>query len=192
MQDRATPGPAVPPPPWTCRLTAVVRLRVSGRRLTALAVVSYAETPVGPYGEALLAELRLPLRITVPWIVVDSAASAVAGRQLWGLPKAETSLDLQLGQRDHPQAVVHLTASDDLRLHARAIGPRVPVAGAAVLAQPGRGPARLRFRGRARPALVRVAGGPAAGPGPGVVLDGVLHLAAPRSGPSAGSATLGA
>jgi hypothetical protein len=169
-----------PPPPWTCRLSAVVRVGLGRRRLTALAVVAYAETPVGPYGEALLAELPLPLRITVPWIVVDSAASAAGGRQHWGLPKTETRLDLQLGlDRDSQHARV-ATTPDDLRLHARALGPRVPVLGAAVLAQPGRGPAVLRFRGRARPALVRVAGGPSAGTGPGAVLDGVLRLTAPR------------
>ncbi len=84
----------MPAPPWTCRLVAVVRLGVRRGRLTALAAVSYAETPVGPYGEALLAELRLPLRVlrlrvphvrvTVPWIVVDSAASAAGGRRHWG------------------------------------------------------------------------------------------------------------
>jgi hypothetical protein len=172
--------PDLPPPPWTCRLCAVVRLGVTGRRPTALAVVAYAETPVGPYGEALLAELRLPLRLSVPWIVVDSAASAAGGRQHWGLPKTTTDLDLALDlQRDSQHAVV-ATTSGDLRLRARALGPRVPVVGAAVLAQPGRGPARLRVRGRARPALVRVTGGPSAGAGPGAVLDGVLHLAPPR------------
>lgn len=173
------PGPA-PPPPWTCRLCAVVRLGVGRRCLTALAVVAYAETPVGPYGEALLAELRLPLRLTVPWIVVDSAASAAAGREHWGLPKVQTRLELDLGlDRDHLRAGAS-TAPDDLRLGARAFGPSVPVVGAAVLAQPGRGPAPLRFRGRARAAFVRVTGGPSAGAGPGAVLDGVLHLSAPR------------
>ena len=171
---------APPPPPWTCRLSAVVRLGLRRRRLTALAVVAYAETPVGPYGEALLAELRLPLRITVPWIVVDSAASAAGGRQHWGLPKTLTRLDLQLDPDRGAQEARVTTAPDDLRLRARAAGPRLPVLGAAVLAQPGRGPAVLRFRGRARPALVRVTGGPSAGTGPGAVLDGVLHLAAPR------------
>jgi hypothetical protein len=171
---------APPPPPWTCRLSAVVRLGRRRRGLTALAVVAYAETPVGPYGEALLAELRLPLRISVPWIVVDSAASAAGGQQHWGLPKAVTEVDLEVGlDRDRQRARVS-HPPDDLRLHARAVGPRLPVLGAAVLAQPGRGPAALRFRGRARPAVVRVTGGPSPGAGPGAVLDGVLRLAAPR------------
>ncbi len=168
-----------PRPPWTCRLCAVVRLGVRRRTVTALAVVSYAETPVGPYGEALLAEVGLPLRLTVPWIVVDSAASAAGGRQHWGLPKTETQLELELSlHRDRQQARVSTTPGD-LHLRARAFGPRLPVVGAAVLAQPGRGPAALRFRGRARPAQVHVTGGPAAGTGPGAVLDGVLRLAAP-------------
>ena len=150
------------------------------RRPTALAVVSYADTPVGPYGEALLAELRLPLRVTVPWIVVDSAASAAAGRAHWGLPKAEALLDLALDLGGQEQRAVVGTTPDRLDLRARAYGPALPVAGAAVLDQPGRGPAALRFRGRARPALVRVTGGPWPGAGAGAVLHGVLHLAAPR------------
>ena len=171
--------PDPPPPPWTCTLTAVVRLGLRRRRPTALAVVAYAQTPVGAYGEALLAELRLPRRITVPWIVVDSAASAAAGRQHWGLPKQTSRTALALDRHvDHQQAAV-TTSAGELRLHARALGPEVPVAGTAVLAQPGRGPAPLRFRGRARPALVRVVGGPSPGAGPGAVVHGVLHLSAP-------------
>jgi hypothetical protein len=125
----------------------------------------------------------------VPWIVVDSPASAAAGRQLWGLPKDVTALDLALDlHRDHQQARVS-TAAGDLRLRARAVGPAVPVVGAGLLSQPGCGPARVRFRGRARAAVVRTAGGPSPGAGPGAVLDGVLHLAAPRPRPRA---TLGA
>ncbi len=174
-----TPTPA---PPWTCRLSAVVRLASSRRGPTVLAAVSYAQTPVGPYGEALLAQLRLPLRVTVPWIVVDSAASVAAGREHWGLPKELTTLEVDVAlDRDRPHArVTNPGGADDLRLSARAFGPRLPVVGAAVLAQPGRGPARLRVRGRARAAVVRATGGPFAGAGPGAVLDGVLRLAAPR------------
>jgi hypothetical protein len=171
----------LPPAPWTCRLTAVVRLGVRAGRPTALAVIAYAETPVGAYGEALLAELRLPLRVTVPWIVVDSPDSAAAGRQSWGLPKAVTSLDLALDLHGDHQAARVSTPSGDLRLRARAVGPALPVLGAAVLVQPGHGPAPLCFRGRARAAGVGVVGGPSAGAGPGVVLHGVLRLAAPRS-----------
>ena len=177
-QPGSAPAP-VPPPPWTCSLSAVVRLGVGRGGVTALAVVAYADTPVGPYGEALLAELRLPLRISVPWIVVDSAASAAGGREHWGLPKSVTRLDVDVDLRRGHQRASAATPPDDLRLRARAVGPRVPVVSAAVLAQPGRGPAALHFRGRARPALVRVTGGPSPGTGPGAVLTGVLRLAAP-------------
>jgi hypothetical protein len=179
-----TPSAGDAPPPWTCRLTAVVRLGLDGRRPTALAVVAYAGTPVGPYGEALLTELRLPLRVTVPWIVVDSAASVAAGRAHWGLPKTEAVLQLELSLDRRLQRATVGALPDGLRLRARAFGPRLPVVAAAVLAQPGRGPAPLRFRGRGRAALVRVAGGPSAGSGPGAVLDGVLRLAAPRRDPA--------
>ena len=172
------------PPPWTCRLRALVRLGTADRRLTALAVVAYAETPVGPYGEALLAEVRLPLRVTVPWIVVDSAASLAAGRRNWALPKTQAALSLDL---DAPAGTVTVAGSpsDDLRVRARVLGPRLPVAGAALLQQPGRGPAPLLLTGRARAAVVRVDGGRSPGTGPGVLLDGVLRLGAPwptRSG----------
>ncbi len=182
MTAAASSGTPTPAPPWTCRLSAVVRLGTSRRGPTVLAALAYAQTPVGPYGEALLAELRPPLRITVPWIVVDSAASVAGGREHWGLPKELAQLEVDVGlDRDRPHARVTLAGgSDGLRLDARAFGPRLPVLGAAVLAQPGRGPARLRFRGRARPAVVRATGGPSAGTGPGAVLDGVLRLAAPR------------
>lgn len=165
------------PPPWTCRLRAIVRLGIGHGGVTVLAVVAYAETPVGPYGEALLAQVRLPLAVTVPWIVVDSAASVVAGRRHWGLPKQRACLSIDLDGLD---AAVQVPGSpgDDLHLRAYAWGLTAPVRGAAALHQPERGPAPLRFRGRARPALVRVTGGPAPGAGPGAVLDGVLWLGA--------------
>lgn len=179
----------MPPPPWTCRLRAVVRLRAGRRHLTALACIAYLETPVGPYGEALLAEVGLsptalgralsPLRVTVPWIVVDSARSLAGGQRHWGLPKQPATFTRET---DGQPTVVHApgTVGDGLHLQARGVGLGVPVAGAAVLRQPGRGPAPLRFRGRARPALVRATGGPAPGAGPGALLDGVLRLDAPR------------
>ena len=173
------PGDAVAPPPWTCRLRAVVRAGVAGRHLTALAVVAYDATPVGPYGEALLAHVRLPLRVTVPWIVVDSTASAAAGRRNWGLPKSEAHLGVDLRDRSAVARVLSGSAGGDLLLSAWALGPALPVSGAAVLEQPGHRPAPLRFRGRARPAVVRVGGGPAPGAGPGALLDGVLVLAGP-------------
>ena len=195
---RTVPAPSPPPPPpWTCRLRAVVRLGLGRGHLIALAVVAYDETPVGPYGEALLARVRLPLRVTVPWIVVDSAASRAAGRQHWALPKELASFAI-----DPDRSGATVRASDPpaalLRVTSRAAGPRVPVRLTALLEQPGRGPAVLRFRGRARPALVRAVGGPSAGTGPGALLDGVLRLGAPRTscgttaaGPEGGPADRG-
>jgi hypothetical protein len=170
--------PMSPPPPWSCRLRAVVRVGLSRGRVTALAVVGYADTPVGPYGEAMLAHVRLPLTITVPWMVVDSEGSARAGRAHWGLPKQLAQLELDLDGTSHvgpPEPVLHVRA--------RARGPALPVRTRGVLAQPGHGRAPLRFRGRARAALVQVTGtrmpgGPPLRAGPGVALDGVLRLGA--------------
>lgn len=165
------------PAPWTCRLRAVVRLRLDRWHLTALAVVAYEQTPVGPYGEALVARARTPLRLTVPWIVVDSAASAAAGRRNWALPKEQAELRVDLQGR--PATARVALPDGELLLQAHVRGPALPVLGASVLEQPGRAPAPLRFRGRARPALVRVQGGPQPGAGPGALLEGVLRLAAP-------------
>lgn len=178
--DVGEPDSAAVPPPWTCRLRAVVRPGIGRRHVTALAVIAYDATPVGPYGEALLAHVRLPLSVTVPWIVVDSAASAAAGRRNWALPKQEADLGVDLRARSAAARMVPGPVGDDLLLHAWGLGPALPVSCAAVLEQPGRGPAPLRFRGRARPAFVRVQGGPAPGAGPGALLDGVLVLAAPQ------------
>jgi hypothetical protein len=174
--EQAEPGAA--PAPWTCRLRALLRLGFRQGHATALAVVAYADTPVGAYGEALSAELRLPLRVTVPWIVVDSAASAAAGRHNWGLPKDLASLAIDL---DGLHATVRSTGKpEDLRISARVAGPRVPVLAVARLCQPGHDPAPVLFHGRARAALV-AAEGPRAGGGrgPGLLLDGTLRLGAP-------------
>lgn len=181
------PGDEPPPAPWTCRLQALVRFGLGRWHLSALAVIAYADTPVGPYGEALSAEVRLPMRITVPWIVVDSAASVAGGRQNWALPKELATLAVDL------HALVATVRSEGTRsegtppehLHVtgRAYGPRLPVAAVAQLRQPGRAPAPLLFRGRARAALVGVEGGRVpADRRPGLLLDGVLQLGAPGRG----------
>jgi len=65
-----------------------------GRRtvpVTVGALISYRETPVGPYREVLgspvlLAEWPLPAS-SVPFIAVDSIASVQGGRVNWQLPK---------------------------------------------------------------------------------------------------------
>lgn len=95
------------PAPWETVLDAVVWLHraapgaeerlpreLRGRPtlpVTAGALVSYRETPVGPYREVLgtpvlLVESPLPAA-AVPFIAVDSLASVHAGRANWQLPK---------------------------------------------------------------------------------------------------------
>jgi hypothetical protein len=95
------------PAPWSCVLDAVVWVHraapgagewlpreLRGRRalpVTFGALVSYRETPVGPYHEVLgspvlLAEWPLPASV-VPFIAVDSLASVHGGRANWRLPK---------------------------------------------------------------------------------------------------------
>jgi len=186
-------------PPWTCRVRAVVRLARTreGTRARAaarpagFAVVDYADTPVGPYREALVAVVTRPLSVTrpfagrVPWMVVDSAPSVAAGRAHWGLPKQLAALDVgPAGTGALTEASVDGGAAR-VRLWARALGPAVPLVVRAVLRQPERGPAPVRFRGRARLATVELRGELPCGlrPGwlPGLALDGVLVIESPRT-----------
>jgi len=96
------------PAPWDMVLDAVVWVHraapaarewlpraLRGRRLlpvTVGALISYRETPVGPYREVLgspvlLAEWPLPAAV-IPFIAVDSLASVHGGRANWQLPKS--------------------------------------------------------------------------------------------------------
>ena len=96
-----------PPAPWDCVLDAVVwfhraspgarehlTAELRGRRalpVTIGALISYRDTPVGPYNEVLgspvlLAEWPLPAS-SVPFIAVDSTESVSGGRENWELPK---------------------------------------------------------------------------------------------------------
>ena len=96
------------PAPWSTVLDAVVWFHraapgarehlpaaLRGRRalpITVGALISYRETPVGPYHEVLgspvlLAGARGPEAV-VPFIAVDSLASVHGGRENWALPKA--------------------------------------------------------------------------------------------------------
>jgi hypothetical protein len=170
---------ALPPPPWTCRLRAVAclaRVGGPGRRPAGFAVVDYAETPVGPYREALVAELAGPRSGTVVWMAVNSATSKAAGRVHWGLPKelAALAADPALS------TVVVEAAGVRAEVRVRSTGLAVPVVVPALLRQPERPPARVRFRGRAQPAVVSLAGdlpcGLDAGTRPGVVLEGTLRI----------------
>ncbi|WP_205739633.1 acetoacetate decarboxylase family protein [Georgenia sp. SYP-B2076] len=100
----------VPGAPWTCRVDALLWWRVAGRPVRAAAraalppavrasaaplvrvgaLVRYHHSPVGPYSEVLGAVGllgRAGPALHVPFIAVDSAASLVAGRRSWALPK---------------------------------------------------------------------------------------------------------
>jgi hypothetical protein len=168
-----------PPPPWTCRLRAVLAFARAGARPAGFAVAHYLETPVGPYREALVGVVTGPRSGRVPWMVVDSAPSMAAGRAWWGLPKelADLRADAALGEAEVDGGGAAVA------VRARPRGPAVPVALAVRLRQPGLPPARAHLRGRARPATVVLTGRPPHGlrPGsrPGAVLEGTLHLSAP-------------
>lgn len=59
-------------------------------RAAAGAMVSYSDTPVGPYHEVIgliVARSGLRLIVHVPFIAVDSGPSIVGGRANWALPK---------------------------------------------------------------------------------------------------------
>jgi Acetoacetate decarboxylase (ADC) len=96
-----------PPAPWDCTLDAVVWFHRAApnateqllpelrqRRtipITIGALISYRDTPVGPYDEVLgspvlLAEWPLPAS-SIPFIAVDSSESVDGGRTNWQLPK---------------------------------------------------------------------------------------------------------
>ena len=106
------PG-ASAPAPWDCVLDAVVWLHraapgaaehlprgLRGRPtlpVTVGALISYRDTPVGPYREVLgspvlLAEWPLPAS-SVPFIAVDSLPSVHGGRENWALPKTLARFD---------------------------------------------------------------------------------------------------
>lgn len=101
------------PAPWAARLSALIwwhralgdparhlpagRSRTRALPITVCALVRYAETPVGPYGEILVSPLILadsiPPASCVPFIAVDSIASVHGGRENWGLPKVMAQFD---------------------------------------------------------------------------------------------------
>lgn len=185
---------STPPPPWHCRVRAVVWCqrapsplpssspyagRVRGAAIGA--VVDYLDSPVGPYREVFVGQLLrgtlLPL-LHVPFIAVDSLASVHGGRAHWALPKAIATIELADG--------VGSAAGDGWRLgvRARARGPRLPVVGplstaqTSVTAQTSAGAmtsarALAWLRGRGRLAWVEVA---AAGPVLGGWLGSGRHL----------------
>jgi hypothetical protein len=57
---------------------------------SAGALISYADTPVGPYHEVIgmvIVRHGARLLVHVPFIAVDSPTSLVGGRVNWALPK---------------------------------------------------------------------------------------------------------
>lgn len=93
--------PESAPPPWPARVRAALwwhRTTPQGRALrpspavplTVGMVVDYLDSPVGPYREVLASPVLLRAAVptlAVPFIGVDSAASAHGGRVHWDLPK---------------------------------------------------------------------------------------------------------
>lgn len=185
---------STPPPPWDCRVRAVVWVQQAtapspaGHRawpVTVGAVVDYLDSPVGSYREVFAGPLlRGQLRPTVhiPFIAVDSLPSVHGGRAHWGLPKSLASFDGDVGAGQ-------VTATGDgwsLSVQASS-GPRMPMrATFASLGPHGR--ATIAVRGRAHAARVHVrAAGPTltgwlgAGTHVGIVGDGRLFVRAPVS-----------
>ena len=186
------------PPPWDCRVRAVVWVqravaplppgspyaqRVRG--LTVGAVVDYLDSPVGPYREVFAGPLlrgRGWPTLHVPFIAVDSVPSVHGGRAHWALPKtvAEFAGDIGAGRA---------TATGDgwsVSVDAATRGPRLPLAGPLGSSQDGRR-AVVQLRGRGRLARVRVtAVGPTltgwlgTGTHPGVVAQGRMVVHPPR------------
>jgi hypothetical protein len=159
-----------PPAPWRTTMRAVVwNARpnkaareaagpVAGRVAAVLGgLISYDETPVGPYNEivGIVGLLNRGITSTVPFIAVDSPASVVGGRVNWALPKT-------LARFTGEPATEMSATGDDwvVRATVRPFGPAVPFRSHASLTQPwpGGGVRRtgVRMVGRVRPALVRV------------------------------------
>ncbi len=150
---------------WFGRAPAAARAAlqpgVRGRPLAvAGAMLSYAETPVGPYSEvmgqcALLRGRRLAGH--VPFIAVDSDDSVAGGRGNWWLPKTladfhgEAASGRMSAERDGAWAI-------DVR--ARPFGPPLPFRARFTLVQAREDASEVAASGharlRARPALVRV------------------------------------
>jgi len=190
---------STPTPPWHCRVRAVVWCqrapsplqssspyagRVRGAAIGA--VVDYLESPVGPYREVFVGQLLrgtlLPV-LHVPFIAVDSLASVQGGRRHWLLPKAMA--DIALDVRDESADGHAVGDGWSLTVAARAVGPRLPVAGPLSTEQAG-ARALASLRGRGRLASVQVSAvGPVlqgwlgTGPHAGIVATGRMRVDGP-------------
>jgi hypothetical protein len=166
LDEDAELPPTAPAAPWTCRCDAIVwssrPSRLAGQpvgRPVFGALLAYHESPVGPYREVqglTGTPSRHGLRATVPFIAVDSAASVLAGRLNWALPKALAEFTGEPVE----QAMTATGSSWTVSAIARPLGPAVPtpLAGQLVQTWPDgqRRVAKLTGRASARPALIRV------------------------------------
>jgi hypothetical protein len=187
------------PPPWDCRVRAVVWLQrgtaplppgspYAGRvlPLTMAAFVDYLDSPVGTYREVFAGPLVRRVgrpSVHIPFIAVDSLPSVHGGRAHWGLPKACARFDGDIGSG-------RASATGDgwsVEVTASPTGVPLPLVGRFSNAQAA-GRAAVVLRGRGRLARVHVrAQGPTltgwlgAGTHLGVVASGrmVVHAAAP-------------
>jgi hypothetical protein len=106
------------PAPWDCVIDAVLWFHraapgaaewlprgLRGRRslpITVGALISYKDTPVGPYHEVLGSPVVLAEAVpaaSVPFIAVDSLASVHGGRANWQLPKTLARFEWPAGMR---------------------------------------------------------------------------------------------
>lgn len=160
-----------PAAPWRTAMRAVVwhgapsraarraAGAVDGRVAMVLGgLISYDETPVGPYDEIVGIVGLLSGRgvaATVPFIAVDSPASVVGGRVNWALPKTLARFT------GTPSTGMTVTGDGwSVRVTVRTLGIAVPFRTRGRLLQPWPGGgvrrAGVRMSGRARPALVHV------------------------------------
>jgi hypothetical protein len=106
-----------------------------GRTIAMLYLARYRQSPVGEYGEVIVAPaiVRLQGRIGawISHILVDSEASMIAGRTIWALPKQLASIQWHAAS----QAQIRVDAPL-LKLHAEFSPPRrympLPFMGAAL------------------------------------------------------------
>lgn len=165
-----------PPAPWTVQARALMwtgranrrvvqtlprRLRQGWRPvLTAVSLVSYSKTPVGPYEEVVAAVILLRGRhriVHVPFIAVDSPTSVVGGRENWALPKTLARFE------GAPMAGTTMSSRGDgfdIEAKARSLGPAFPARSTATLVQErptgGLWQTALTISARVRPALITV------------------------------------
>jgi hypothetical protein len=173
LDDRtaATLPATAAPAPWTTTCesiiwyacgnrAAAVAAGVEGRPFAVIGgLVSYAETPIGPYrevfGTVALGRGR-GVRGTIPFMAVDSPVSLVGGRGNWSLPKT-----LARFEGDPRDGVMSAHGQGwHVRARARPFGPHypVPMRGRVLQRWPD-GQVReavLAGRGRARSAVVTV------------------------------------